>query len=280
MEKLTNIGTIKSLMAKYGFEFSKGLGQNFLINPSVCPRMADMAQDNDIKGVIEIGPGFGVLTHELSQNFEKVIAIEIDERLRPVLSETLADCKNTSVIFSDVLKLDLKKLIADEFGGEKVAICANLPYYITSPIIMKLLEDRLPITSITAMVQKEAAVRLCATPGTRDCGAISSAIRLYGTPEILFDVSKGSFMPPPNVVSAVIKINVENDKYAVYTKKFTRLNRALFAMRRKTAVNCLFDEYKVPKADIAVIFEEIGIDVKARAENITIDQIVALAEKF
>lgn len=175
MQRLSDISTIRAVMEKNGFSFSKALGQNFLINPSVCPRMAEMSGAADCAGAIEVGPGIGVLTYELSQVSKKVVTIELDKRLLPVLDETLADCDNVKVINDDVMKIDLHRVIEEEFNGEEVAVCANLPYYITSPVIMKLLEDRLPITSITVMVQKEAAERLCAQPGTRECGAVSAA---------------------------------------------------------------------------------------------------------
>ena len=159
MQRLSDISTIRAVMEKNGFSFSKALGQNFLINPSVCPRMAEMSGAADCAGAIEVGPGIGVLTYELSQVSKKVVTIELDKRLLPVLDETLADCDNVKVINDDVMKIDLHRVIEEEFNGEEVAVCANLPYYITSPVIMKLLEDRLPITSITVMVQKEAAAR-------------------------------------------------------------------------------------------------------------------------
>ena len=186
MQRLSDISTIRAVMEKNGFSFSKALGQNFLINPSVCPRMAEMSGAADCAGAIEVGPGIGVLTYELSQVSKKVVTIELDKRLLPVLDETLADCDNVKVINDDVMKIDLHRVIEEEFNGEEVAVCANLPYYITSPVIMKLLEDRLPITSITVMVQKEAAERLCAQPGTRECGAVSAAVQYYAEPEILF----------------------------------------------------------------------------------------------
>ena len=154
MQRLSDISTIRAVMEKNGFSFSKALGQNFLINPSVCPRMAEMSGAADCAGAIEVGPGIGVLTYELSQVSKKVVTIELDKRLLPVLDETLADCDNVKVINDDVMKIDLHRVIEEEFNGEEVAVCANLPYYITSPVIMKLLEDRLPITSITVMVQR------------------------------------------------------------------------------------------------------------------------------
>ena len=163
MENLSNIGVIKDLMNRYGFSFSKGLGQNFLVNPSVCPKIAELGNANERFGIIEIGTGFGVLTCELAKRAKKVVAIEIDSRLIPVLEETLSDFDNVKIINDDVLKVDLYKLIDEEFNGLDVAVCANLPYYLTSPIIMMLLEKRLPIKSITVMVQKEAGERLCAS---------------------------------------------------------------------------------------------------------------------
>ncbi|MEE1239639.1 MAG: 16S rRNA (adenine(1518)-N(6)/adenine(1519)-N(6))-dimethyltransferase RsmA, partial [Acutalibacteraceae bacterium] len=236
---LSDINTVRSLLQKNGFTFKKSLGQNFLINPDVCPAMADAACDKDT-GVIEIGPGIGVLTAELSARAKRVIAIELDERLKKILPVTLSDCENVEVIYGDVLKTDLKALIAEKFSDcKRVAVCANLPYYITSPIVMNLLESKLPIDSITVMVQKEAAERLCAKVGTREAGAVSVAVSYYAEPEILFGVDKDSFMPPPKVDSAVIQLHIrENPPVAVNDEsKFFRLVKACFAQRRKTLVN-------------------------------------------
>ena len=194
MKKLSDLNTIKSLLARHGFQFSKALGQNFLIDPTVCPRMAQACGAGEDTGVVEVGPGFGVLTQELASRANKVIAIELDKRLPAVLAETLADFDNVTVINEDIMKLDLHELIRRDFTGLKVLVCANLPYYITSPVIMKLLEERLPIHSLTVMVQKEAAVRICAQPGKRECGAVSVAVQYYAEPEILFDVPRDKFL--------------------------------------------------------------------------------------
>ena len=236
---LSNKKTIEKLLSEAGFTFKKSLGQNFLTDPSVCPAMADAAADGDT-GVIEIGPGMGVLTVQLAEVAKKVIAVELDERLRPILKRTLEDYPNASVIFSDVLKLDLKKLIEDEFKDcKRVTVCANLPYYITSPIIMSLLESRLPVESITVMVQKEAAERLCAKIPSRDVGAVTLAAAFYAESEILFGVPRDSFTPAPNVDSAVIQFKIRNESAVRVEdeKLLFRLIRGAFEHRRKTLMN-------------------------------------------
>ena len=211
MDGLSNIGVIKDILSRHGFTFSKALGQNFLVNPTVCPRIAEMGGARPGVGIIEIGTGIGVLTNELCKRADKVVAVEIDERLKPVLDETLAEYDNFKLIISDVLKVDLGKLIKEEFEGLEVAVCANLPYYITSPIIMSLLESRLPIKSVTVMVQKEAGTRLLAKVGSRDMGAVTVAVNYYSTPKLLFNVSRGSFMPSPNVDSCVIRFDIREN---------------------------------------------------------------------
>lgn len=202
MENLSNIGTIKDILSRHGFSFSKALGQNFLVNPSVCPKIAEMGNAREGFGIIEIGTGIGVLTHELAKRAEKVVAVEIDSRLIPILEETLAEHKNVKVINADIMKTDLLKIIEEEFEGLEVAVCANLPYYITSPIIMSLLEKRLPIKSITVMVQKEAADRLCAELGTREAGAVTVAVRYFSTPKMLFKVSREALCRRPMLIPA------------------------------------------------------------------------------
>lgn len=282
MQRLSDISTIRAVMEKNGFQFSKALGQNFLINPSVCPRMAALSGAADCAGAVEIGPGIGVLTYELSQAAKKVVAVELDKRLLPVLDETLADCDNVKIINADVMKLDLRRVIAEEFGGGEVAVCANLPYYITSPVIMRLLEERLPITAVTVMVQKEAAERLCAPPGTRACGAVSAAVRYYAEPEVLFDVSRGSFMPAPNVDSAVIQLKVrKTPAVGVRDEKlFFRVVKAAFAQRRKTAVNSISNTMGIQKQRVAEAFESAGIPENARAEALALEAFAALADRL
>ncbi len=278
--QLTDIGEIKRLFSMAGFSFNKSLGQNFLINPSVCPKIAEMGGCGKGVCALEIGTGVGVLTRELAERCDKVVAIEIDEKLKPILAETLADRPNTEVIFGDVMKTDLAALIAEKFGGAETVICANLPYYITSPIIMMVLESRLPVRSLTIMVQKEAADRLCAAPGTRECGAVSYAVRYFSEPKLLFKVSRGSFMPAPNVDSAVIRLDIKSEKKLPDNEErmMFRLIRAGFSQRRKQLINPLSAELKISKAEAAELFGQAGIKLTARAEELLLEDYERLAK--
>lgn len=278
MSELSNISTIRSVMERHGFRFSKGLGQNFLINPSVCPRMAAESGAGKGVGVLEVGPGIGVLTAELSKLADKVVSIELDDRLLPVLSETLADCSNVKIIHGDVMEVNLQQLIREEFSGMKVVVCANLPYYITSPVIMRLLEEKLPIQAITVMVQKETADRLCALPGTRACGAVSASVRYYAEPEILFQVSRGSFMPAPNVDSAVIRLNIlpEAPVSVQDEEAFFRFVKAAFGQRRKTVINSVAAGLSISKEKVAKACEKADVPLTARAEQLTLERLAEL----
>lgn len=273
--RLSDPKTIKEVLTKNGFQFKKSLGQNFLINPSVCPKMADNAVANGEEAVIEIGPGIGVLTAELAKRAKNVVCIEIDERLRPVLSETLAEFNNVEVIFGDCMKLDIAAIIEERFKGKKVSVCANLPYYITSPIIMMLLESRLPITSVTVMVQKEAADRICAKVGSRESGAVTVAVNYYCQPEVLFNVSRGSFMPPPNVDSSVIGLNIRPEPPVKLTdeKGFFRFVRSAFGQRRKTLVNSATSDGKFTKDAVRKALQEANLPETVRAEALTMDEL-------
>ena len=279
MNELSNISVIRSILEKHGFRFSKGLGQNFLVNPSVCPRMAEQCGAGTGVGVLEIGPGIGVLTRELSARAEKVVSIELDDRLLPVLEETLSDCENVKVVHGDVMKVNLKELLQNEFSGMEVVVCANLPYYITSPVIMRLLEEKLPLKAITVMVQKEAADRLCALPGTRACGAVSISVRYYAEPEILFQVSRGSFMPPPNVDSSVIRLQLrEQPAVEIQDERlFFRLVKAAFGQRRKTILNSVASGLSLGKNTVEEACGEAGVAPGARAEQLTLEGFASLA---
>ena len=280
MENLSNISVIRELCERFGFSFSKSLGQNFLINPTVCPRIAEMGGAGKGVGAIEIGTGFGILTHELALRADKVVAIELDSRLLPVLAYTLKEHENIKVINQDVLKVDMKKLIEEEFAGMDVVVCANLPYYITSPVIMALLEQRLPIKSVTVMVQKEAAARLCAPMPSRDCGAVTAAVRYYSEPKVLFPVGRGSFMPAPNVDSCVIRLDIRQQLLLPEEeeKNLFRVVKGAFSQRRMTLQNTLSSSLKIGKAEVAAALEQIGQKPTARAEELSLEELIALSK--
>ena len=280
MLELTDIGTIKALLARHGFHFSKALGQNFIVNPSVCPRMADESGIDSESGVIEIGAGIGVLTAELAKRAKKVVCIELDSKLLPILDETLADFDNIEIINADVLKTDLAALIEEKFGGMPVYVCANLPYYITSPVIMTLLESRLPLKAVTVMVQREAAQRLCAPVGSRLSGAVTVAVDYYAEARKLFDVSAGSFMPAPKVDSSVIRLDIrEKPGIEVSDEKlFFSMVHAAFSQRRKTSSNSISSGTGIPKAVVAEAIERCGFPPSVRAESMTAEQLAALCE--
>lgn len=276
---LTNIGNVKDILGRHGFSFSKGLGQNFIINPDICPRIAENGNACEGFGVLEIGTGIGVLTAELAKRADKVAAVEIDTRLLPILEETLAEFNNVKIFNEDVMKCDLHKIIREEFSGLKTAVCANLPYYITSPVIMLLLESRLPIESITVMVQKEAAQRLCAKVGSRESGAITVGVNYYGTVKTLFNVSRGSFMPAPNVDSAVIRIDVNKD-YRLSEdeeKFFFSVVKCGFSQRRKTVANALSSQMGIGKQVVYDSLTEAGLPETARIEQLDMEQLIAFS---
>ncbi len=280
--QLTNISTIKQLCAKHGFSLSKGFGQNFIVNESVCPAIADYCEIDKTYGVLEIGPGIGVLTKELAKKAAKVVAIEVDERLPALLNETLAEFDNVKVILQDVLKTDINKIINEEFENLKVVVCANLPYYITSPIIMKLLEDRLDIEHITVMVQKEVADRVCAKTGTRQCGAITYAVNYFAQAQTLFNVQPGSFFPPPKVTSTVMQMRLhKNAPVSVKNEKLMmKIIRAAFNQRRKTAVNAISAGLGMQKENVANAMQKLGFSLTARGEQLTLENFASLANEL
>ncbi len=282
MYKLTDVSTIKDILARHGFHFSKALGQNFIINPAICPRMAEESGIDENSGVIEIGAGIGVLTAELAKRAKKVVVIEIDTKLLPILDETLKDFDNIEIINQDVLKTDLAALIKEKFDGMPVYVCANLPYYITSPVIMALLESRLPIEAITVMVQKEAAQRLCAPVGSRLSGAVTVAVDYYAKAEKLFDVSAGSFMPAPKVDSSVIRMDIRKAPEIEITNEelFFKIVHAAFGQRRKTASNAISAGTGFPKDVVIRAIEECGFPPAVRAEGMTMQELANLSERI
>lgn len=282
MKNLSDANVIKDIMTRHGFSFSKSLGQNFIIDPTVCPRIAEESGIDKDMGVIEIGSGIGVLTAELAKRAAKVVCIELDKRLLPVLDETLSEFDNVTVINADVLKVDLHEIIEEQFGSMKVAVCANLPYYITSPIIMMLLESHLPIESITVMVQREAADRLCAEVGSRDAGAVTVAVDYYAKAEKLFNVSRGAFMPSPNVDSSVIKLELRDEPPVKVDdeKKFFRLVKSAFGQRRKTASNSISSGMGIPKEQVISALERAGFDKSVRAESFTMEDFLKVSNEL
>ena len=278
--ELSNINAVKNILEKNGFSFKKSLGQNFLINPDVCPAMA-RASCNENTGVLEIGPGIGVLTKELSKNAKKVVSIELDDRLKNILPVTLKECENVEIIYGDAMKIDLQNLLREKFlDCENISVCANLPYYITSPMIMMLLESKLPIDTITVMVQLEAAERLCAEVGSRDSGAVTVAVTYYAEKEILFKVTKESFLPSPKVDSAVIQLKIRKEPIVKVQdeKKFFRIVKACFAQRRKTLANTVSNTLNIEKSKIYNALDALNLKSTARGEELTIEQLASLSE--
>lgn len=272
---------IKRIASKYGFVFKKGLGQNFLSSPEILEKIAEVSEV-DGTGVVEIGPGFGVLTNELAKRAGKVVAFEIDEKLIPILSDTLSEYDNVKIINEDILKADIESIINDEFNGEKISVAANLPYYITTPIITKLIESDLPLRNLVVMVQKEVAQRIAAKPSSKDYGAISVLCQYYTVPEIVCTVPADLFVPPPKVDSAVVKMSFR-DKPAVEVadeKMFFRTVKAAFSQRRKTLLNCLGANFPIGKDELTNILNDVGIDPRRRGETLSLEEFARLPDEL
>ena len=279
---LCDIKTIKQIMSIYGLTFRKEFGQNFLTDKFVVEDIAEFCCEGRSKNILEIGPGIGTLTYELAARYEKVLAVELDKGLIPVLAFTLGEYNNVKIINDDIMKCNIAEITAP-YLEDGLSVCANLPYYITTPILMALLESNVPFDYITVMVQAEVADRLCAAPGSRDCGAITAVLAYYGTAERLMKVPAGKFLPPPKVDSAVIRIKLHKDK--PYNPKneeiFFRTVRAAFGQRRKTLPNALaagFSELTRPAITEAVI--AAGLDANIRGERLTMPEFVALSDKL
>lgn len=279
MYSLTDKGTIDYLCKKYDFKLKHGLGQNFLTDEDALQKITDAALSG-AGGIIEVGTGFGTLTRALAARAEKVVSVEIDKKLFPVLDETLAGFDNIEVINGDILKININELIKEKFKETSVNIAANLPYYITTPIIMKLLEERLPVKNIVIMVQKEVADRICANEGGKEYGSISLAVRYFTRPSILFKVGRSSFTPPPKVDSAVIRLEVleEPSVKVINEKFFFSIIKASFAQRRKTLLNGLANSGISDKKTILSAFSAAGIDEKARGETLSIKKFAQLSD--
>ena len=270
------------VLQKYNFNFQKKFGQNFLIDTHVLDRIITSADVNKEDCVLEIGPGIGTMTQYLAENARKVIAVEIDKALIPILGDTLKEYDNVRVINEDILKVDIAALAKEENDGKPIKVVANLPYYITTPIIMGLFESHVPIHSITVMVQKEVADRMQVGPGTKDYGALSLAVQYYAKPEIVANVPPNCFMPRPNVGSAVIRLTKHEKPQVVVKdeKLMFRLIRASFNQRRKTLVNGLNNspELNYSKEEIAATLEEMGLSQTIRGEALDLQQFGQLSD--
>lgn len=280
---LCNLSVIKSVMAEAGITFRKEFGQNFLINRIIPEEIAEQCADDPDSMILEIGPGIGCLTAELASRYSKVVAVEIDKGLIPVLDKTLAEFDNVTVINDDVMKIDLPRLVAEHSKGRPVSVCANLPYYITTPILMMLLESGIRFSTITVMVQSEVAQRLTAEPGKGDYGAITAMLGYYGTVRRLFKVSAGSFVPAPKVDSAVIRIDLYREpKYKPKDEKLMRnLIRSAFEMRRKTLQNAISAKLQgYSKEDIKSAIASLGFPETVRGECLSIGDFVNLSDKL
>ena len=279
MIDVCNPAVIRELLAKYGFHFSKSKGQNFLTQRWVPERIVRASGIDKTCGVIEIGPGFGPLTQELCQKAGKVVAIEVDQTLQPVLRETVGEFSNLEILFADALKTDLPAMVADEFSGLRPVACANLPYYITSPVLTKLLESRC-FSLITVMVQREVAQRICAAPGSRDYSAFTVLCNYHAQPELLFDVPASCFFPQPKVTSAVVclKVRTEPPAELLDERTFFRTVRAAFAQRRKTLLNALSSGFsELGKSELAETLHTCGISPMVRGETLDIPSFAILS---
>lgn len=279
MDRLSSHRATKDIVDKHGFKFSKSLGQNFLIDDNVIDKIIDGARVKEGDKVIEVGPGIGTLTREMAKRAEKVVAVEIDKNLIPILKETLADFDNTEVVNEDILKVDINKLVDEKLSGGPVKLIANLPYYITTPIVMKFLEEDIPVTDIVVMVQKEVADRMNAVPSTKDYGALSVAVQYYCDTEIVAKAPRHMFIPQPKVDSTVIGLHIrEERKYKADNEQlFFKTVKAAFGQRRKTLLNSLSSMGVLDKAKIKEVLAEAGIDEKRRGETLSIEEFANLS---
>lgn len=283
MDRISSPKRTKEIVQKHGFKFSKSLGQNFLIDQNILDNIVDGANILETDYVIEVGPGIGSLTQNIAERANSVVAIEIDKTLIPILQETLKDYKNVEVINEDVLKLDLHKLVEDKFKNNKAKVIANLPYYVTTPIIMKFLEEKVPVQSLTIMIQKEVAERMQAKPGTKDYGALSIAVQYYCNPKILLKVPPSVFIPQPKVESTVIRLDIL-DKPRVHVERedlFFGLVKDAFGKRRKTLLNALSSgDLKLEKDMLKEVLSLSNIEENRRGETLTIEEYATLSNNL
>ena len=282
MDRLSSHRATEEVVNKHNFKFSKSLGQNFLIDDNVIDRILEGARLSETDRIIEVGPGIGTLTREMGKVAENVVAIEIDKTLIPILKETLADLDNVEVVNEDILKVDVQGLINEKLNGGPVKLVANLPYYITTPIVMKFLEEDIPVTDIVVMVQKEVADRMNAKPSTKDYGALSVAVQYYCDTEIVAKAPRHMFVPQPNVDSIVIGLHVRDEKKYVVDNEdiFFKTVKASFGQRRKTLLNSLGGLGFLSKDEIREALQAANIDEKRRGETLSIDEFANLSNEI
>ena len=284
MKNLASVQVIKEILAESGFKFSKSLGQNFLTDEKVLDQIVAGAGIDKDTNVIEIGPGFGTLTQRICRAAKKVVCIEIDSSAIPILEKNLEECDNLKIINADVLKVDLQKIIDEEFDGGSVKIAANLPYYITTPIIMHVLESKLKVDSLTVMIQKEVADRISAKPSTKDYGALSVAVNYYSLPEVIVNVPPSSFIPQPKVWSTVINLEIREEAPVEVKdeKGYFKVVKAAFGQRRKTLLNALSNSPAIPydKEGVLLALQTCGIDEKRRGETLSLQEFADLANEI
>lgn len=277
---LCDIDQIKALLSRHGFHFSKSLGQNFLIEHWVPQEIAEASGAQKNSGVLEIGPGIGPLTLQLAQRAGKVAAVELDRDLLPILAETLAGHDNITIIPGDIMKLDLHALVSQHFPGLTPMVCANLPYNITTPVLTLLLESGL-FSTITVMIQKEVAQRICAQAGTGEYGAFSVLCQYYAKTEFLFEVPKECFLPSPKVTSAVVRLTPATPPECVHEKElFFKVVRGAFGLRRKTLSNALSAAFPVEKEQLRVCIQAAGLSAEIRGERLGIPEFARLADEI
>lgn len=279
-KRLYSPNRLKEVLEKHNFKFSKALGQNFLIDGNIVRKIVSSAEITKEDHVLEVGPGMGTLTEELAFNAKKVLAVELDNQLKPVLEETLGQYPNVEILFGDILRLNVEEIIREKMDNEKVKIVANLPYYITTPIIAKFLENSYNIDSINVMVQKEVAERIAAAPNSKSYGSLSVFAQFYAHPEIVLNIPKSVFIPKPKVDSAVIRLKIIDQYPNIDKEKFFKIVKAAFSKRRKTILNTLSSDLNRDKEEVRKILNKSQIDPIKRAENITIEEYIQLSKNF
>lgn len=280
-KRLYSPAYVKEVLNEFGFKFSKSLGQNFLIDGNIVRKIVSESKVTKDDYILEIGPGMGTLTEELALNAKKVVAVEIDKTLLPVLDRTVGKYENVEIIHSDILDIDIDKLIDEKLGGGPVKVVANLPYYVTTPIIAKLIEDELNLESITVMVQKEVAERMASKEGSKQYGSLSVFVNFYSDPELIVNVPNTVFMPQPKIGSAVIKLDLKKDLPNIDRQKFFTVVKASFSKRRKTILNCLSSfGFDLDKEEVRECLEGIGISPTARAESLSVEEFIKISENL